>query len=465
MAASVARIVFYSLLIWVPIPLGSNRPVFWLINAFIVLAVFATLFMAASSTPTSNSRRTLALLLIPSAILVLWMIVQAVSFTPEAMHSPVWQRLGSDATGAISANPAATLTSALQFVTIALVGIVAARISLNQQRSMVILRAVIASSCLVAVWGLYSIGVDEPPTLFGATGRSGDSLSSFFVNRNTTATFLALGLAASTAVLMARLRSSDRGSVSQALAELPRRAGPMLAIIALLGVSLAATGSRAGVLAGGAGLVATFMVGWRRGARVQQATIGLAFAVVGGAVLLFGTSSDTLFLRLGQLEFAADARWELYRDTVQAIIDRPILGHGAGTFADFFPFYHSADVPSTGIWLEAHNTYLQSAAELGLPAFSAATLFVFVLVALCLKTARRRSAPAATAAVGAAVVVGLHSFLDFSLQIQAVAIVFAVLLGSGVAVSSLRPSKSSDGSPPSPKRQYGNYVVLPESLS
>ena len=55
-------------------------------------------------------------------------------------------------------------------------------------------------------------------------------------------------------------------------------------------------------------------------------------------------------------------------------------------------------------WLEAHNTYLQAAAELGLPVFVLAVVALAVVVIRCVRGARRTTEPAALAAVGATVV-------------------------------------------------------------
>ena len=48
---------------------------------------------------------------------------------------------------------------------------------------------------------------------------------------------------------------------------------------------------------------------------------------------------------------------------------------------------------------------------------------------------RRSSATAALVTVGATVIVALHSFVDFSMQIQAVALTWTALLAAGVAQS------------------------------
>ena len=60
-----------------------------------------------------------------------------------------------------------------------------------------------------------------------------------------------------------------------------------------------------------------------------------------------------------------------------------------------------------------------------------------VLAGRCVHAAvtRRDGATAPLVGVAATVIVALHAFVDFSLQIEAVALTFAALLGAGVARS------------------------------
>jgi O-antigen ligase len=123
------------------------------------------------------------------------------------------------------------------------------------------------------------------------------------------------------------------------------------------------------------------------------------------------------------------------------ICDAPLLGLGLGTFQDAYPLYSNNVVPL--IVDKAHNDYLEFAAGVGLPAAIAWWTAVVWLVVKCVRGAFKRRLDKHYAILGVAtsVLVGTHSALDFSLQIPAVALTFATLLGMGVAQSMPRQIK------------------------
>jgi O-antigen ligase len=86
---------------------------------------------------------------------------------------------------------------------------------------------------------------------------------------------------------------------------------------------------------------------------------------------------------------------------------------------------------------KAHNDYLEFAAGLGLPAAIAWWTAWTLLIADCLRGVfrRRRNRQFVILAVGASVLVAVHSAFDFSLQIPAVAFFYAALIGIGLAQS------------------------------
>jgi O-antigen ligase len=114
-----------------------------------------------------------------------------------------------------------------------------------------------------------------------------------------------------------------------------------------------------------------------------------------------------------------------------------LVGTGLGTFADVYPLYRGG-IDSTGlVWDKAHNDHLELLLGLGIPAAGAIFLAIAILALRCLSGvfARRRNSHYPITGFIASVLVGLHAFFDFSLQIQAVAMSFALLLALGVAQS------------------------------
>ena len=90
-----------------------------------------------------------------------------------------------------------------------------------------------------------------------------------------------------------------------------------------------------------------------------------------------------------------------------------------------------------GQWHMAHNTYLEVFQGLGLLFGSMLIASVVVLVLRCVKGAMTRQMNETLPCVAASVafLLGVHALVDFSLQMQAIAITFMALLGAGVAQS------------------------------
>jgi O-antigen ligase len=105
------------------------------------------------------------------------------------------------------------------------------------------------------------------------------------------------------------------------------------------------------------------------------------------------------------------------------------LGFGYGTFADSFRLYRNDKLYAH--FDKAHNTYLENIFELGWPAAGLLLLCLAWLTLICVRGARDRGRDWVYPATGvaASVLVGIHSFLDFSLQMPAIAITYAAILG------------------------------------
>jgi O-antigen ligase len=126
-----------------------------------------------------------------------------------------------------------------------------------------------------------------------------------------------------------------------------------------------------------------------------------------------------------------------YTITMGSILNVPMLGHGYGTFADVFPIFRDQSVSTWGKWAQAHNTYLEVFQGLGLLFGSMLVACVIMLVLRCVKgaMARQESEEIPCVAVSVGFLLGVQALVDFSLQMQAIAITFMAVLGAGVAQS------------------------------
>jgi O-antigen ligase len=144
------------------------------------------------------------------------------------------------------------------------------------------------------------------------------------------------------------------------------------------------------------------------------------------------------------------AAWQV---ALGLISQRPLLGHGYGTFAEAFPLLADDRFITSNagrsvflIFDYAHNIYLEAAVELGVPAAVALCAAIALLVSLCLRynniPYQRRALPLAAAAGSLAVAV--HGLVDFSIQIPAVAATYAVILGLGCGQAAARDERPDE---------------------
>jgi len=153
------------------------------------------------------------------------------------------------------------------------------------------------------------------------------------------------------------------------------------------------------------------------------------------ASLAFVLTSEVLLDRINRTDITAEERVAVYANISRAIGDDPALGFGYGTFADSFRLY---DQNESGVHYDrAHNTWLENAFELGIPAALALYAAIAGVALTCWRGVRHRHRDWVYPALGvaASLLVGIHALFDFSLQIPAVALLYAFILGIACAQS------------------------------
>jgi hypothetical protein len=298
------------------------------------------------------------------------------------------------------------------------------------------------------VYGLVAL-VLTPDTLLWADKLAYRGLlTATFVNHNTAATFAGAGMIlwacsayyAAQSIWFSSLRILlvSRSGETKVLRVIVRAAAALACFFALL-----ETDSRGGLISTAAGFaLAMFLMGARdlRKRPWRLAATFLAFVVVAGL----------LVARLGRIASQGpfdDNRWSVYGFVFRAIENHALLGTGIGTFGDFFPSLRTSDLQSWGFWDYAHSTILEIALEMGVPVavmvLTAALFSIFFLIHAAFRSdGRIRRSQAAIA--GIACLSYLHSTVDFSLQIPGYFVVFAILLGCGLARASADVDSGND---------------------
>ncbi|UOM35547.1 O-antigen ligase [Acuticoccus sp. I52.16.1] len=429
------------------IPLGANRPVSWIGLALAIFALFAIGLLLELRNPSVRAAR-----LWPSALLaglaIGWGFVQtspslsalaqaivdhvasAMGREPPVLMHPVWDTV--EVAPTISADPIDGRHVVLRLACYVALFWLAVQAGRDNERGRTMLGVAALAVTLVATFGLFAAATGNNPIL----GEDAGALSATFVNRNSFGTYAAFGVVINLALLLTRLRvtgGAKRGShvLRDFLERLLSRGWIHVVGFAVCAVALLGSQSRGGALAAIAGAAFVLALSARAGGRRSGLVAALVVAL---AIFVASVGASGVFGRFLATDTSEEARGAVYLATVDAIADRPLLGHGAGSFTDIFRAY-VPEGAGMGEWDKAHNTYLELVFELGVPAAMAFLLAIFIVVARVVRGAVSPSNDTSIglAASGCALAAGVHSLFDFSLQIPAVAALFAFVLGLGYA--------------------------------
>jgi hypothetical protein len=452
---------FVGALAWTPYWYGSNDLIAWGVNAVLFpgLAAIYELRLLVAAKPHPVGIRKIAL---PAALFVAvigWILVQTATVAPVLPAHPIWDlasgALGRPLAGSISVDRDLTMLALIRLLTAGSVFWLALQLGRNAARASLLLDALVVVICVYAAYGLvaYALANGQLPWLeTGAANAKVTGVTSTFVNHNSFATYAGLGLVVVCATIFrlyerefAETEGHRRLRIATMIEATGRNGGLLLAGAFVLSVALLLTGSRGGVISTAVGLAVLAAVVMRTGAggvpghikgRVTWRVGIIALAALAGIAALFGFG-DPFLTDLAERGIADTGRMAVYLITLWSILDAPLTGHGYGTFADVFPMYRDRSISVQGAWEQAHNTYLEIFQGLGLLFGSMLVACVLALVVSCMHgaTTRQESLTAPRVAASAAFLVSVHSLVDFSLQIQAVALTFMAILGAGVAQS------------------------------
>jgi O-antigen ligase len=409
-----------------------------------------SIFFSRSDTLSSIPKKQLTVLIISFLLVLLWAFIQTLTTIPSGWIHPLWpiinDTLSTNSQGTISLNRDDTLTSIMRLISYALVFWLSQHYCQHREKAKQVFFCLMLAGFVYSLFGLiiYLGGFDS---IIWQHKWSAKTLSSTFVNRNHFATYAGLTLICSLALISESVQVSNRYKLGgfiglQRFLEnlISRTWLPLLAFF-IIGTALILTHSRGGFLSTLLAilvlLAALNLIFQTRNIHFLS-VVGI-FIIIGG--WMFYVSGDILTNRFDRLEVNSINRIRVFQITWNAITDNPWLGYGYGCFQEAFAVYKTIDIAGSRnqplLWDYAHNTYLETMFELGIPA-AFALFLCFVKLALdCLKGLfiRKRDLIFPAAGLAATALIASHAIIDFSIQIPAVAYTYALLMGAAWAQS------------------------------
>lgn len=413
------------LLVWLPLPLGSNTD--WAVGVFIFWVAATALAWAIAALRNPQAMRGRAL---KAALPMLGLLLLA-----QLWVAAQWL-LG------LTVDVAATFESLLLGLAYCLLFLLVCSLFDTRKRLTWLLATLVLSGTFQAFWGAaMTLSGVEWLLVIPKTSYIGDATGTF-VNRNHLAGYLELTLACGIGLLLALRDGRPFRWVNVLELLMGPKARLRLALVVMV-IALVMTHSRMGNTAFFAALllVGGLFVLLDREHRLRNSLILASIVVIDILVIsqYFGLEKlkdRVLSTRIHDVvvdgevvQQANEIRDDVFIYALPLLKDKPLTGQGAGSFEAVFPKYPGADIRLH--FDHAHNDYLQFAIEHGL--IGMLPLLGFVLLALwrALQAMwRRESLYRSGVGFGAAmgiVAIGVHSSTNFNLQIPANAATFVVV--------------------------------------
>ena len=427
---------YLALILWVPIPLGSNRPWSWAVLELWVFALALGWLVAyvLGKAHTTPALRGAWPALVCGALWVAYVWLQLLPLPADWLNllSPHAARWHADAAwpaqnlaAPLTVDRYATLDGALKSA--AYVGFFALSLALLDRKERITATGytLVVSGLLQAMYG----------GITALNGAPGEVAVGSFINRNHFAGYLELCLSAGLGLLVGNLTGESARTWRQFLRNsvawiLSIRMQLRLALVIMV-IALILSRSRMGNSAFFISMLVTGGIALLLYKRAPRSMLVLIGSLVVIDIALVGTyfGVEKVVDRLEKTQMK-DERLE----SAQAVAvwkDYPVFGSGLGSFRVVFPKYRGADLGDES-FTHAHNDYIEFASETGAIGIGLLGLLVLMSFGAALRAQFVRHNPLmrgfSFGAMMGITSLMIHSAVDFNLQIPANALTFMLLL-------------------------------------
>jgi hypothetical protein len=438
------------------IPVGSNRPAWWLVWTM-CLGILGMFYVIRTQILMGTKRAfqvsQFGIFIGLAGLVPIYAVLQSLpiaTWLPAGLVALPHHLPASILPSSISVMPEASLLGAVRALGFLVFLILAIEVGTRSERNHHFAIWLMIGIFLHAIFGLFALTVLDDYSLWGTKTQYQGVLTGTFVNRNSIATFLGFGLVLATALALDRgyrasLLPQDRGHVVL-LTPARLEIFALWMAVGIFSIAIVLTQSRMGTFASAIGAYVTFVamsVVTKAGLRkvIKQTLIGLLVLLV----FLIPSAGERLLERGLFTLVESDLRGVMYAQTWGMIMDRPWTGMGFDAFAPAFELYRAPPLVDEQYLDLAHNTYLALWAEQGFIVGSVPILLAAWAVLMIAARLRDGQGDLAlnTAALGVAALGALHSTADFSLEMPANAFCFVLILGLAMArprISAQAPS-------------------------
>ena len=441
MSKQALRRMLQVLLVLAPLPLGCvGGP--WLPACYLLFALFAMLALAA---PAAGTRilyqRPLRVLAIVVFVLLFFQLLPLPVFLLNWL-SPGVARVLEPIAGALpsfhslSLIPAETALALARFLVYAIFVIALLRVDWDKNDIFAIFGTLVASGVAQTIFALLKLGGGNKKffLFFMPDDYVPGLLRGTIYNPDHFAFYLELLFPLALGLLFARLHVFDPGqSLKDKILHIAEDRQLILLFLApvVLAAGIYLTGCRSGI----AVLVLSLLFFAQMSVYLRihfsfRKNLRLIFVLATLLAVFIGVQSTLDRFLTGS--YINSGRVDYWANGLAMFRDFPVFGTGLGTFKYAYFLYGR----ESGWVSHAHNEYVESLADMGLPAFVALfALLAFLAFSLLRMWIVRRHPevkPAVLGVLTALFAAAFHSFFDFSLRVPANAFLFLALLALGL---------------------------------
>lgn len=379
--------------------------------------------------------------------IILYALFQAASFDQNIFANPNWvyaKELISSENNSISVSPDQTRWAIIQTATPFIVFLSVLMLANSDKNALKVWKAIISIGIMFSLFAMLNLLFWPEYILFEKRVHDTKNLTGFFVNRNTAATYLGVCIVASTTMLI--FRNAESGEFWKILfgknirGKIVKKYDVILLGIGIFTmlIALHLTNSRGGIFATYVSILLLVILIYSHRSTGIKLFIVMASTLIIFMVVFFIYGQNTL-VRFWQTNMESETfRICAYLSTIDAIKKNWIFGTGLGTYFEIFPVYRRESCGIYNQWAFAHNFYLEGYLTFGV-IFVPILIYVYwILIRNFVSGMSNRVRYKVFPVGGLAIVllVTVHSSVDFSLQIHAVAVLVAAVLGTAAAFSS-----------------------------